>query len=158
MIIQEDEKVDNLTSQLFKLADEKIKLYYEGKKWLVDLLALEKNFSKYSENISKLNTDENLFLSGLIKLEELEKNKTINDSIDYVDSQILKKIVELGKLPENISLTFYDNFLCINETPTNIKEFNLCCLYNGFLNFVTHEKAVEKTAKFVVKKINNLYN
>lgn len=158
MIIQEDEKVDNLTSQLFKLADEKIKLYYEGKKWLVDLLALEKNFSKYSENISKLNTDENLFLSGLIKLEELEKNKTINDSIDYVDSQILKKIVELGKLPENISLTFYDNFLCINGTPTNIKEFNLCCLYNGFLNFVTHEKAVEKTAKFVVKKINNLYN
>ena len=42
MIIQEDEKVDNLTSQLFKLADEKIKLYYEGKKWLVDLVALEK--------------------------------------------------------------------------------------------------------------------
>jgi cell division protein ZapA (FtsZ GTPase activity inhibitor) len=101
-----------------------------------------------------LKTDEFLVLAGLMQTDELNQN---NEDSPRLSEQLLEKTIEIGKLQENIRIYFYDKKLYVNGIATNIDEFSLFCLYNGLVAFISHEKALTKVAKLLIKRLRPLF-
>lgn len=101
-----------------------------------------------------LETDEFFVLAGLMQTYELNQN---NEDSPRLSEQLLEKTIEIGKLQENIRIYFYDKKLYVNGIATNIDEFSLFCLYNGLVAFISHEKALIKVAKLLIKRLRPLF-
>lgn len=114
------------------------------------------NLNDLEDRINNGVMDDLLALAGVVNTEELRSEgfSVINENIDQ---QLLEKITNLGDLPDTLKVSFKDSMFCINNVPTNIAEFDLCCLYNGLLAFTSHEKALKKVAKMVNNKIKSLF-
>jgi hypothetical protein len=101
--------------------------------------------------------DQMLVLAGVIGEDEVSDGWETKPSDNRVDEEVLKTVVKLGNFPENLKLSFKDKQFCVNGVPTNIREFDLCCLYSGLVAFTSHDRAVAKIAKLIVKRMTPLF-
>jgi hypothetical protein len=76
---------------------------------------------------------------------------------DSASDKILNKIKEIGSFPENLKISFSNKKFCVGDVPTNIDEFDLCCLHHGLAAFTSNDKATEKIAKLVCKRMTPLF-
>lgn len=105
--------------------------------------------------------DDMLLLAGVITEQEKRANEDAKEWDDLgrgqVAQEILAKVLKLEKFPESLQISFSNKKLCVNGVPTNMLEFDLCCLYSGLSAFTTHEKAVDKIAKLICKRMVPLF-
>lgn len=123
-----------------------------------NLAKLEEKISDYVENNvgpRGSSTDELLVLSGLKTTDDPDSEE--DEGPKNPNLRLLDKIKEIGDFPESIKFSFSDKFLCVNGVPTNIPEFDLCCLFSGLLLFTTEDKAINKIAKLVCRRINPIF-
>lgn len=102
--------------------------------------------------------DDLLVLAGV--LEEGERSTpavTKPSGGSQIDQEVLAKVLQLGRFPESLKISFQNKQFCVNGVPTNIKEFDVCCLYSGLAAFIPHDKAVTKVAKLICKRMTPLF-
>jgi hypothetical protein len=126
--------------------------------------SLFNSIEKKKDNLRDLETrvnevvysDDLLKLAGVIdEVESTEDDRHVISGNTNVE--VLKRVKELGNFPENLKISFSEKKLCVNNVPTNVGEFELCCLYSGLLAFTSHDKAVNKVAKLICKKLQPLF-
>lgn len=101
-----------------------------------------------------------LVLAGVISEEEkedLDLSEMPSASTGNCSATILAKIKEFGDFPSELQISFSNKKFCVGDVPTNINEFDLCCLYNGLAAFTSDEKAADKVAKLVCKRMTPLF-
>lgn len=127
--------------------------------------SLDKAIARKRQNLKDLEdrvneceySDQLLVLAGVLDSEEVDEKDVNRLNGSNVDHEVLQKVLELGNFPENLKISFSNKKFCVNDVPTNINEFDLCCLYNGLVAFTSHEKAITKVAKLICKRMTPLF-
>lgn len=125
--------------------------------------ALDKCIEKKKQNLCDIEnrvneivvSDDLLVMAGILSEQESDSEHQLPEN--NVSQELLEKINELGNFPESLKISFSEKRFCVNGAPTNIGEFNLVCLYNGMIAFLSHEKAITKIAKLIYKKMTPLF-
>jgi hypothetical protein len=119
------------------------------------------NLKELEDRVNEIVDDKLLRLAGVIEEDDSEELYCREDYIEKeqvnTDQQVLAQIIEQGNFPESLKVSFSNKKLCINGTPTNINEFDVCCLYSGLSAFTSHDKAIVKIAKIICKKMTPLF-
>jgi hypothetical protein len=114
-----------------------------------------KNLKELEDRINEVGySQDHLILAGV--LGENEKYEPTTDG-PVVCEQMLETIRKGNLYSDNIEFKFEKKRLCLNGIPTKIKEYDLCCLYNGLLPFIGHEKSLKKISKMIGKKIEPIF-
>jgi hypothetical protein len=115
------------------------------------------NLRDLEDRVGGIVDDDLLVMAGVITESEKTNHNEVTQTTWGVDQEVLEKVLALGKFPDDLKVDFKNNKFCVNGTQTNIKEYDICCLYAGLAAFTSHEKAVEKVAKVIYKRMAPLF-
>lgn len=127
--------------------------------------SLAKAIEWKKENLRKLEervnadqySDDLLVLAGVIESDERTPCNDLDFDGPAVSQEILKRVKELGSFPESLIISFSNKKFCVNEVPTNINEFDLCCLHHGLSVFSSYESATHRIAKLICNRMMPLF-
>jgi hypothetical protein len=124
--------------------------------WLAAVEVAAQKREELETKINEATTVDMLVMAGIIPASQASIT-TIGKPYGNPAKRIIEKVLQDGKFPKQLKLSFGEKRLCVNKVPTLISEDDVRDLYNGLFGLRGYDEAIEAVSKTLVDKLTILF-